>query len=45
MQSNQLTHINSSGEAHMVDVSDKDITTRTARAEAIVSMSAETGAS
>ena len=42
MQSNQLTHINSSGEAHMVDVSDKDITTRTARAEAIVAMSAET---
>nr|WP_321239045.1 cyclic pyranopterin monophosphate synthase MoaC [uncultured Tolumonas sp.] len=39
---NQLTHINSSGEAHMVDVSDKEITTRTARAEAIVSMSAET---
>ena len=39
---NQLTHINSSGEAHMVDVSDKEITTRTARAEAIVSMSVET---
>ena len=39
---NQLTHINSSGEAHMVDVSDKEITTRTARAEAIVSMSADT---
>ena len=42
MQPNQLTHINSSGEAHMVDVSEKEITTRTARAEAIVSMSAET---
>ena len=42
MQTNQLTHINSSGEAHMVDVSEKEITTRTARAEAIVSMSAET---
>ena len=39
---NQLTHINCSGEAHMVDVSDKEITTRTARAEAIVSMSVET---
>lgn len=39
---NQLTHINSSGEAHMVDVSDKAITMRTAQAEAIVSMSAET---
>ena len=39
---NQLTHINSSGEAHMVDVSDKAITMRTAQAEAIVSISAET---
>lgn len=40
--SQQLTHINQSGEAHMVDVSDKAVTTRTARAEAVVSMAPET---
>ncbi len=38
----QLTHINQSGEAHMVDVSEKSVTTRTATAEAIVRMSPET---
>jgi len=39
---NQFTHINQSGEAHMVDVSEKAVTTRTAQAEAIVSMAPET---
>lgn len=33
-----LTHLNAKGEAHMVDVAAKDITTRIARAEAIVRM-------
>jgi cyclic pyranopterin phosphate synthase len=37
-----LTHINADGEAHMVDVSDKQETRREARAEAYVSMSANT---
>ena len=39
---NTLSHINASGEAHMVDVSDKDITVRIARAEAFVEMSSDT---
>ena len=34
----QLTHINSVGEAHMVDVSTKQVTTRIAQAEAFVEM-------
>jgi cyclic pyranopterin phosphate synthase len=34
----QLTHIDSQGHAHMVDVSEKDVTTRVARAEAFVEM-------
>ena len=34
-----LTHINSSGEAHMVDVSDKSATERVAIAEGVVIMS------
>tara|TARA_B100000768_G_scaffold174916_1_gene185718 strand:+ start:324 stop:818 length:495 start_codon:yes stop_codon:yes gene_type:complete len=34
----QLTHLDNQGHAHMVDVSDKDITTRVARAEAFVDM-------
>jgi len=34
----QLTHLDSQGHAHMVDVSEKDITTRVARAEAFVEM-------
>ncbi|MBD1573743.1 cyclic pyranopterin monophosphate synthase MoaC [Vibrio sp. S17_S38] len=38
----KLTHINASGEANMVDVSAKQETVREARAEAWVSMSAET---
>lgn len=37
-----LTHINNNGEANMVDVSDKQETVRIARAEAFVTMSAET---
>lgn len=38
----EFTHINSNGEANMVDVSNKRETVREARAEAFVSMSAET---
>ncbi|GKX62014.1 cyclic pyranopterin monophosphate synthase MoaC [Pragia fontium] len=38
----QLTHINASGEAHMVDVSAKSETVREARAEAYVEMSEQT---
>ena len=34
----QLTHLDTQGHAHMVDVSEKDITTRVARAEAYVEM-------
>ena len=34
----ELTHLDSQGHAHMVDVSEKDITTRVARAEAFVEM-------
>ncbi len=37
-----LTHISASGEAHMVDVGDKDITTRIALAEGCVVMKPET---
>ena len=37
-----LTHIDSDGTANMVDVGDKDITTRTARVEGAVIMKAET---
>ena len=38
----ELTHINQTGEAHMVDVGDKDITQREATAYAEVSMQAQT---
>ena len=38
----QLTHINASGEANMVDVSEKVSTVREARAEALVQMLPET---
>lgn len=38
----QLTHLNQQGEANMVDVSNKDTTVRTARAQAVISMSPET---
>jgi cyclic pyranopterin phosphate synthase len=37
-----LTHINANGEANMVDISEKKITTRTARAEAYINMMPET---
>ena len=37
-----LTHLDDAGSAHMVDVSDKTVTTRIARAEATISMKAET---
>lgn len=37
-----FTHINQNGEANMVDVSAKNDTVREARAEAIISMNAET---
>lgn len=37
-----FTHINQDGNAHMVDVSDKAVTTRTAVATAYVSMQADT---
>ncbi|MGO7206393.1 cyclic pyranopterin monophosphate synthase MoaC, partial [Rhizobium ruizarguesonis] len=37
-----LTHIGASGEAHMVDVSDKAETVRIATAEGHVKMAAET---
>ncbi len=38
----QLTHLNASGEAHMVDVSAKAETIREARAEAYVTMNPAT---
>ncbi len=38
----KLTHLNAQGEAHMVDVSAKDVTHRTAVAEGFVAMSAAT---
>jgi cyclic pyranopterin phosphate synthase len=38
----ELTHISASGEAHMVDVSEKDVTSRTAIAEGRVVMLRET---
>ena len=37
-----LTHLNQSGEAHMVDVTDKQVTEREARAEAFVAMAPAT---
>jgi cyclic pyranopterin monophosphate synthase len=42
MSEQKLSHLNARGEANMVDVADKDVTTRTARAEGFVSMRAET---
>jgi cyclic pyranopterin monophosphate synthase len=38
----KLSHINERGEAHMVDVSDKDVTTRSATARGRVTAKAET---
>ncbi len=39
---NELTHLDSKGQAQMVDVGSKDITQRSATAQAIVSMQPET---
>src|SRR5690606_42090367 len=41
MSHGPLTHLNEKGEARMVDVSDKAVTHRTARAEGFVSMRPE----
>jgi cyclic pyranopterin phosphate synthase len=38
----ELTHLNEKGEARMVDVSEKDVTHRTARAEGFVAMAPAT---
>jgi cyclic pyranopterin phosphate synthase len=38
----KLSHLNAAGEAHMVDVSDKDVTSRTAVAEGFVALKPET---
>ena len=40
--SDQLTHLNTAGEAHMVDVSEKAETTRLAVAQGLIRMRAET---
>ena len=40
--SSRLSHVNEAGEAHMVDVSDKPVTARTAIAEGFVAMKPET---
>jgi cyclic pyranopterin monophosphate synthase len=42
MTKKTLTHLNERGEAHMVDVADKDVTARIAVAEGFVSMQGET---
>jgi len=42
MNKTGLSHLNDKGEAHMVDVSDKSTTSRTAIAEGFVQMAAET---
>lgn len=42
MSEKTLTHLNERGEAHMVDVSTKTVTERTATAEGFVSMQPET---
>ena len=42
MSAQKLSHLNAKGEARMVDVSDKDVTHRTATAEGFVAMAAET---
>ncbi|HPG88767.1 MAG TPA: cyclic pyranopterin monophosphate synthase MoaC [Hyphomicrobium sp.] len=39
---NKLSHLDDKGQARMVDVSDKDVTARTAIAEGFVAMGAET---
>ena len=40
--SNEFTHINADGDAHMVDVTEKKVTERTAIAQAYIEMSAQT---
>ncbi len=42
MTDKQLTHLNEHGEAHMVDISGKNVTTRKAIAEGFVTMQPET---
>ena len=42
MTDDQLNHFNQRGEAHMVDVGDKDVTQRIAVAEGFIRMQAET---
>ncbi len=42
MNDKQLTHLNDQGDARMVDVSGKQVTTRVAVAESVVRMNAET---
>lgn len=39
---NKLTHLDALGNAHMVDVTDKDVTTRSATAKALILMRPET---
>jgi len=41
-KSSRLSHVNEAGEAHMVDVSDKPVTARTAIAEGFIAMKPET---
>lgn len=41
MTDRDLTHLNERGEAHMVDVGDKDVTKRSAVAEGLVKMSSD----
>ncbi len=42
MQTSQFTHFNAAGDAHMVDVSDKNFTTRTAITEGFISLEPKT---
>ncbi len=41
MSEKKLTHLDADGQSHMVDVSDRDVTVRTAEASGHVSLSAE----
>ena len=41
MSEKKLTHLDADGQSHMVDVSDRDVTVRTAEASGQVSLSAE----
>ena len=42
MKTTQLTHFNAAGNAHMVDVGDKNVTTRVAITEGFIDLQAET---